>query len=1186
MSVYYKFNSELNFSHVGFDGLHISVADLKKAILHQKRLGKSDFDLLISNAQTKEEYAEEDCLIPKNTSLIVARVPITSNQYKKWEQHAPNVVHNEQQNISSSASSVDLSKMNGSEEDKIQAMIAQSTLDYDPTKHFGKNSYQRVRGTQQSGEVPQHYRCHRCHKSGHWIKNCPLNPPMKEHHMKVRAENKKMTGIPRSLRENPPNMKEPDLPQIVEQKKEIPEDLLCSICKNIFKDAVMIPCCGSSFCDECIRTSLLESDDNECPECSEKGTSPGSLIPNRFLRNAVAAFQSDMNSLSSRDKQQESSKQQEEIVNTNEIVEEKREEPSRIVEHTEAKEVVIDNNLKTDNLDQISDNEEEEDDDDDNITVTVPSASQQSGSEFRELIVFPLQRQDSSQEVQEPILDNREKSKSSQYSDNSGYSGYYQGSGNNNSYEGQQKNMGNSYQENIDKNYQPIPVNTQNQYHQHGYNQHQNMHMPQHRPQFPQQGQYHQSGPPHQPYYGHNHHHHQQNMRPMRYEHRDFHGMNKHHNLPPMHAPMNDHYGMRYQPPSTNLANMVTQNIQQRFGTGIIEDPLEAFNKIMREKEMRKDRFKRSRSPLRQYSPDMRQKSPIRRRKRTRSFSSGSSKSYSRSRSRSFERHYPKENIHGRGDHRDIRRKHYSTERKKSETRSSRTHRNKTPNENANAKKSNYENPPSSHEHRSERSKPLPEPIVSESTNTNDGEPPPPGEEISMNTASNAENQQVQKSDEKEKDRDKEEKNQTSPEKEKGSADESKHSKKSRERKKHKKESRKKKKRDRKEKKSSSSKSNTPELEDRSLIKRSVSNEQIVEKPLESEAEKDNLSESMTEHENDANFDSKFDDYLVEPELSKWERDDSTHIEKNHEHQKNSTNNNEISIGNSEVTSEIIKRAENAIFAKAVNAIRPQEVNKTSSKNDNSPLPSLIKKVDTDKRYESVQVTVPTDNSGNRSIEIKSEDSNATNKNKSDAPKPASIKDRLGKKIDVRSRSREDKRQSQPKSQSDYDKKNVRRPYQLNSCISSISKYSDRRTEKKPSTRRSRSIENRSTSRKYDRSRSRSSNRNDHKRQKLIDDKRLHHRSVDEKYENKNVRDKRSKSRERDREREREKDRERELRERDRTRDINRSRHRTRSPKPSSSSKIIEKARSSSTESKKHKKKKKKEKKAKKKSRG
>lgn len=35
---------------------------------------------------------------------------------------------------SAAAENVDLSKMNGSEEDKIQAMIAQSTLDYDPSR--------------------------------------------------------------------------------------------------------------------------------------------------------------------------------------------------------------------------------------------------------------------------------------------------------------------------------------------------------------------------------------------------------------------------------------------------------------------------------------------------------------------------------------------------------------------------------------------------------------------------------------------------------------------------------------------------------------------------------------------------------------------------------------------------------------------------------------------------------------------------------------------------------------------------------------------------------------------------------------------------------------------------------------------------------------------------------------------
>lgn len=54
MSVHYKFKSSLDFDTISFDGLHISVDDLKKAIIHQKRLGKTDFDLHITNAQTKE----------------------------------------------------------------------------------------------------------------------------------------------------------------------------------------------------------------------------------------------------------------------------------------------------------------------------------------------------------------------------------------------------------------------------------------------------------------------------------------------------------------------------------------------------------------------------------------------------------------------------------------------------------------------------------------------------------------------------------------------------------------------------------------------------------------------------------------------------------------------------------------------------------------------------------------------------------------------------------------------------------------------------------------------------------------------------------------------------------------------------------------------------------------------------
>lgn len=101
MSIHYKFKSAIDYDTITFDGLHISVSDLKKSIVQQKRLGKAtDFDLMITNAQTNEGetlflvgvvfgfnwnnvfflhfpvYTDESALIPKNTSLIVACVPI------------------------------------------------------------------------------------------------------------------------------------------------------------------------------------------------------------------------------------------------------------------------------------------------------------------------------------------------------------------------------------------------------------------------------------------------------------------------------------------------------------------------------------------------------------------------------------------------------------------------------------------------------------------------------------------------------------------------------------------------------------------------------------------------------------------------------------------------------------------------------------------------------------------------------------------------------------------------------------------------------------------------------------------------------------------------------------------------------------------------------------------------------
>jgi E3 ubiquitin-protein ligase RBBP6 len=137
MSVHYKFKSALEYDTVTFDGLHISVKDLKNAIIQQKRIGKNtDFDLQVTNAQTKEIYEDENVLIPKNTSLLIARIPTSAQtKTKQWEGYGgdatPPMKLDEGGPI---AKAVDLSSLDAPEDDKIKAMMSQSTQDYDPSK--------------------------------------------------------------------------------------------------------------------------------------------------------------------------------------------------------------------------------------------------------------------------------------------------------------------------------------------------------------------------------------------------------------------------------------------------------------------------------------------------------------------------------------------------------------------------------------------------------------------------------------------------------------------------------------------------------------------------------------------------------------------------------------------------------------------------------------------------------------------------------------------------------------------------------------------------------------------------------------------------------------------------------------------------------------------------------------------
>lgn len=78
-------------------------------------------------------YVDDHTLIPKNTSLLVARVPLAQQPKKQWEgaNSLSSTVHKD---VAPNKGLADLSRMEGSEQDKINAMISQSTFDYDPSK--------------------------------------------------------------------------------------------------------------------------------------------------------------------------------------------------------------------------------------------------------------------------------------------------------------------------------------------------------------------------------------------------------------------------------------------------------------------------------------------------------------------------------------------------------------------------------------------------------------------------------------------------------------------------------------------------------------------------------------------------------------------------------------------------------------------------------------------------------------------------------------------------------------------------------------------------------------------------------------------------------------------------------------------------------------------------------------------
>ncbi|KNC98149.1 cleavage polyadenylation factor subunit MPE1 [Spizellomyces punctatus DAOM BR117] len=378
--VFYKFKSAKDYDTCTFDGTNISVFDLKREIMQAKKLGKgTDFDLMIYNAQTNEEYKDDMYMIPRNTSVLVSRHPAskpgkgTAQRYLttamptgamlagSWSRGAPQAAtslpkHHSlnnrlpQQRPPTSTDTPATEITGETEEERIANMfklqteqwaVAQDKMAQQkpiPRQYHGagrggwrgghhnggdRNQAGGEGGGWQQREYPQRapppgYICYRCGQKGHFINQCPTIGDKDFDRPKL----KRTTGIPKIFLKVVDDKQAAGGGVMVTQNGElvvaqpneqawanmaartrnylgagdvhemapVPSELACPLCTKLLRDAVLIPCCGTSYCDECIRAHLLDNEDPEqrlkCPNCGSD-QSPDNLVPNKSLRQAV-----------------------------------------------------------------------------------------------------------------------------------------------------------------------------------------------------------------------------------------------------------------------------------------------------------------------------------------------------------------------------------------------------------------------------------------------------------------------------------------------------------------------------------------------------------------------------------------------------------------------------------------------------------------------------------------------------------------------------------------------------------------------------------------------------------------------------------------------------------------------------------------------------------------------------------
>ncbi|KAL6707830.1 Protein mpe1 [Coniothyrium glycines] len=329
-SVFYKFKNSREPERIVFDGTDITVFELKREIIIASGLGDgTDFDLhLYPEDDPKAEYDDDTTTISRSSTVVAVRRPAARGHGRAARYvsgKAPvRAIKKDNKPTVPVAGGVT------SEADAEAAFLAESAQVWDAQKetlsHAKPVFHKKKPVNVPTHEPPPGYVCYRCHQKGHWIQACPTNndPDFKP---TIRA--KRTTGIPQSFLkkvEKPvdeedargvmmnadgeyvqvltdnrawekfqekTNVSKAQAASADAASREIRErGLECPIDKRMFVNPVKTPCCGKTYCHECIDNALADGD-LICPNCAKEDVLMDDLVPDEDMVKSIKAYEAE-----------------------------------------------------------------------------------------------------------------------------------------------------------------------------------------------------------------------------------------------------------------------------------------------------------------------------------------------------------------------------------------------------------------------------------------------------------------------------------------------------------------------------------------------------------------------------------------------------------------------------------------------------------------------------------------------------------------------------------------------------------------------------------------------------------------------------------------------------------------------------------------------------------------------------